>query len=72
MTNFYDKINNLVDGKISGGQDDKETKYLSTMAPNAVEFVVRPELWNMPSTYQYYRQYQILRDVFNLRYKWRW
>ena len=46
---------------------DKETKYLSTIAPNIIEWVTRPDLWNVPSTYKFYRQYQVLRDLFNLR-----
>ena len=46
---------------------DKEFQYLRKPAPNIIEWVTSVEYWNVPSTFQYWGQYRILRDFFNLR-----
>lgn len=46
---------------------DKELKYLSEPAPNIVEWVTGLNYWNVASTFNHSRQYQIMRDVFLLR-----
>ena len=66
-TNFKASLSKLVDEKFDTESLNKEEKYLSTPAPNIVEWVTGVEYWNVPSTYRYWRQYQILRDLFNLR-----
>ena len=66
----FSKINDIIDDKVQNSASmDSEVKYLSTMAPNIVEWVTGVEYWGVPSTYKFSRQYQILRDFFNLRCK---
>lgn len=64
------EINTFIDEVSKSGSSidlDKERRYLSTMAPNIIEWTTGTDFWNVPSTFEYYRQYQLLRDVFNLR-----
>jgi len=69
-SDYFDQINKIVDSKISNNEALSDSvAYLSKMAPNAVEWVCGLEYWNVPSTYRYYRQYQLIRDLFNLRCK---
>ena len=68
--NYFSKINDLIDNKVSGAEQvSAESQYLATMAPNIIEWVTGVEYWGVPSTFRFYRQYQILRDLFNLRCK---
>lgn len=63
-------IADSVDQKLSGAVDqDSELTYLSTCAPNVIEWVAGVDYWNIPSVYEYWGQYQTLRDLFNLRCK---
>ena len=66
---FLDQISSKVDGLIKGTsrRQDKDIKYLSKPAPNIIEWVTGLDYWGVPSTFEHSRQYQILRDVFNLR-----
>lgn len=54
-----------------GGQDrlglDADGRALVDPAPNAIEWVVRPEWCNAPTVYEHVRQYQVIRDYFQLR-----
>ncbi len=51
------------------GSDDKdeELKYLSRPAPNVIEWITGTDYWNVPSTFKYWGQYQLIRDFFSLR-----
>lgn len=62
-------IKSYIDSVISGAAEvrDKEAAYLSRLAPNVIEWVTGSEYWNVTSTFEHWRQYQILRDLFNLR-----
>ena len=65
---FFSNLDTLIDSKVSGSASgDSEVKYLSTQAPNIVEWVTGVDYWNVPSTFRFFRQYQIMRDLFNLR-----
>jgi hypothetical protein len=71
---YLDKLNELIDESLIKGnkgfsEEEAEFKYLSTMAPNIIEWVTGLEYWNSPTTFNVSRQYQILRDFFNLRCK---
>ena len=72
MNNDYSNlISSFIDDKLNSVNQSasQDQIYLSEQAPNIIEWVTRPEYWNVPSTYGFYRQYQILRDLFNLRCK---
>jgi len=47
--------------------NDPERDWLSVPAPNAIEWIVRKEYLNLPDTYKFTRQYQVIRDFFQLR-----
>ena len=67
---YLDKINKIIDKEVYGAADaDEEANYLSKMAPNIIEWVTGVEYWGVPSTFRHSRQYQLLRDLFNLRCK---
>jgi len=68
---YLENISDLIDKKLSTDSEktDKETAYLSQMAPNAIEWVTGVDYWGLHTTFNFYRQYQILRDFFNLRCK---
>ncbi len=62
------KVESILDGlNASDISADKEFQYLRQPAPNIIEWVTDVERWNVPSTFQYWGQYQQLRDFFNLR-----
>jgi hypothetical protein len=46
---------------------DQDLEYFITPAPNAIEWVIRPEYLGIESLYRHVRQYQIIRDFFQLR-----
>lgn len=48
-------------------EKDIERDYLKVPAPNIIEFISSPQLLNVPSVYKYVRQYQVIRDLFQLR-----
>lgn len=50
--------------RVSSSPVDRE---LFTMAPNAIEWSVRPEYLNSPSLYDFQMSYQTIRDFFELR-----
>ena len=65
---FLAGLGSLIDQRVSGlDSKDKEVQYLSRQPPNIIEFVTGVNYWNVPSTFNYQRQYQIMRDLFNLR-----
>lgn len=65
---FIKDLEKSIDHTIKGhGHNDPERDYLSKFAPNAIEFVLSTEYWNAPKTYEFPRQYQLIRDIFNLR-----
>lgn len=68
---YLENLSDLIDKKLSTDSEklDKEVVYLSQMVPNIIEWVTGVDYWNLPSTFRFYRQYQILRDFFNLRCK---
>ena len=68
---FLGELSNLIDDKMVGGSAsiEAESTYLSRQAPNVIEWVTGVDYWNVPSTFRFYRQYQILRDLFNTRCK---
>jgi hypothetical protein len=67
---FLNDLSSQIDSRI-GGSDQlaEEKQYLSTFAPNIIQWVTGTDYWNVPSTFQHSRQYQLLRDFFNLRCK---
>jgi hypothetical protein len=69
--NQYGNINDLLDNIVFGDPlvSNEEVKYLSTQAPNIIQWIAGIQYWNVPTIYEYYRQYQILRDLFNIRCK---
>lgn len=46
---------------------DERLNYFTTPAPNAIEWCTRFEYMNLPSIYHHVRQYQVIRDFFQLR-----
>lgn len=55
-------------GEIASTRDDSaEREFLSTPAPNAIEWCVGRDFLNSPSLYNYTRSYQVVRDLFALR-----
>lgn len=67
--NFFQDVESLIDNRVTGADKalDSERSYLLKPAPNVVEWVTGLDYWNVPSTFRFWRQYQILRDMFNLR-----
>jgi hypothetical protein len=56
-------INTVNDAELQ----NKEIKYLSRQAPNIVEWVSGLDYWGVPTLFKFTRQYEILRDFFDLR-----
>jgi hypothetical protein len=48
-------------------QKDDQLDYFCTPAPNAIEWAVSPEYADVPTIYHHRRQYQVIRDFFQLR-----
>jgi hypothetical protein len=48
-------------------RQDVDSLYFQTPAPNAIEWAVKEEFGNVPTVYKHQRQYQIIRDFFQLR-----
>lgn len=46
---------------------DERLKYFTTPAPNAIQWATRLEYMNLPSIFHHVRQYQVIRDFFQLR-----
>lgn len=46
---------------------DEQLTYFTTPAPNAIEWAVKPEYLGVDTVYHHRRQYQIIRDFFQLR-----
>ena len=46
---------------------DPEKDFLAIPAPNVIEFIAYPNYLNIPSVFKYTRQYQVLRDFFQIR-----
>jgi hypothetical protein len=46
---------------------DEGLSHATTLAPNAIEWAVSPIYLNVPTLYVHVRQYQIIRDLFQLR-----
>jgi len=68
----FDDIFDEATGKSSslpkeGEEGFHDITYLSKQAPNIIEWVTGIDYWNVPTTFNHYRQYQILRDLFNCR-----
>jgi len=51
----------------SGIAVDDERRYLTIPAPNAIEWITRKEYGDVPSLFEMTRQYQVIRDFFQLR-----
>ena len=68
---FLDKLRGQIDEAVEStvgvGLTGSEVDYLKTPAPNIIEWVCGIDYWNVPSTYDHSRQYQIMRDVFTTR-----
>lgn len=47
--------------------DDANLRWVREAAPNAIQWTVGKTYLNNASTYKYYRQYQLIRDFFELR-----
>jgi len=60
-------IKSLISDSLTDNKTSELYNYLKNPAPNIIEWVTSPEFWNVASTWEYYRQYEILRDLFNLR-----
>jgi hypothetical protein len=70
MPRPFGEVNKFIDEVSAKGTSidlNKEQRSLSVLAPNVIEWVTGLDYWNVSSTFEHYRQYQILRDVFNLR-----
>ena len=48
-------------------RNDEDYTYIVTPSPNIIEWATRYEYINLPSLFQHTRQYQIIRDFFQLR-----
>lgn len=69
MNNLASELEYIDTYLINRAPEDPEVEYLSKCAPNIIEWVTGVDYWNVPSVYDYWGQYQLLRDVFNLRCK---
>lgn len=45
---------------------DEERRYLCQRAPNAIEWITRPEFLNQPSLYRFYGAYDLIKEFFEL------
>lgn len=65
----FDDVFSSFDSRAYGAttQSNVMVKYLSQPAGNIIEWVTGLNYWNVPSTFDHARQYQILRDVFMIR-----
>lgn len=71
LNQFCDDLSLKIDGVLSGNYKEKDSnvEYLSVPAGNIIEWVTGTEYWNVSTTFDHSRQYQILRDTFNCRCK---
>jgi hypothetical protein len=71
MSDIFNKIDSIIDTGLSDNKEslDGEVAYLSKQAPNVVQWVTGIEYWGAFQTYEFSRQYEILRDMFNCRCK---
>jgi len=53
--------------KASISSKDSDFSFICTPAPNAIEWAVKSEYLNVPTVYDHWRQYQVIRDFFQLR-----
>lgn len=71
MTEFLDgltkKIDTALESKTMSGLAGSEVAYLRRPAANICEWVTGMDYWNVPSTFDHSRQYQIMRDLFGVR-----
>jgi len=71
MGNFIDRLNEKIDSELGDKSFeerlDKEAEFLSRPAPNIIEWVTGIDYWNVASTFEHSRQYQVLRDIFAIR-----
>lgn len=71
LTTYVDDVGLIVQAAFSGNGAitaiDTERDYLVTPAPNAIEWVVSKKYCGVPSLYEMTRQYQVIRDYFQLR-----
>lgn len=72
-SDYLTDIDSIVTSAFAGGEAvstasiDEERSYLSVPAPNAIEWLTRKEYCDVPSLYAMTRQYQVIRDFFQLR-----
>ena len=71
MTEFLEgltrKIDHALESKTMSGLSGPEVTYLRRPAANICEWVTGMDYWNVPSTFDHSRQYQIMRDLFGVR-----
>jgi len=68
LTSIYEVTREALSSGLDTAQkDDPERAALAVPAPNAIEWVVGKQWLNLSSTYKHTRQYQIIRDLFQLR-----
>jgi len=72
MSSYFNTLKTAVGGAINidGSANkvvDKELADIRVSAPNAIEWIVGRDWCNVPSTYKMWRQYECIRDVFQLR-----
>src|SRR3990167_4340274 len=53
--------------EVAATKRDNSFEYFCTPAPNAIEWAVTPEFADVESVYHHVRQYQVIRDFFQLR-----
>jgi len=70
-TGFLDSLSRRIDtaleSRTSSGLTGPEVEYLRRPAPNICEWVTGLDYWNVPTTFDHTRQYQIMRDLFGVR-----
>lgn len=67
-SSFANDISAIVHKSVDLGQAlDSEREYLIKRAPNAIEWITKPEYLNQPSIYNYYGAYSLVKEFFELR-----
>lgn len=62
---LFDTVRDAIQGNLV--VRDEERAALAEPAPNVIEWITGKEWCNVPTTYKFTRQYQIVRDFFQLR-----
>lgn len=67
MTKKFDSLRRDLERLVEhGGEVDRDREFFSSPAPNAIEWVTRPEYLGAPSLYTHFGAYEAIRDYFEL------